>query len=160
VLHSYSPSEGLRAHDDATLTPNGIAWTADGATMFLAHSKEHRVFTFAFDARAGRLGERRLFAAIPDDMGVPDGAALDSEGCYWSAIHRGGRLRRYRPDGQLDREIMMPVSCPTMCSFAGPALDTLYITTASHGSSAEPHAGALYRCRPGVTGLAKPNYAV
>jgi sugar lactone lactonase YvrE len=47
------------------------------------------------------------------------------------------------------------VSCPT---FGGPDLADLYITTSQQGLGAEerrrqPHAGSLFRYRPGVTGL-------
>ena len=105
------------------------------------------------------LGAPRDFISVPQNLGVPDGAALDEEGCYWLAIHGGGRLRRYRPDGQLDRELMLPVSNPTMCAFAGPALETLFITTASHGKSEEAHAGGLFRCRPGMRGLPCASFA-
>ena len=33
--------------------------------------------------------------------------------------------------GAADREIALPVSRPTMCAFAGEALDVLYVTSAS-----------------------------
>ena len=159
ALHSYSPAEGLRRHGDASLEPNGMAWSADGGTMYLAHSRAQRVLAFPFEGAAGRLGAARDFLTVPRELGVPDGAAMDAEGCYWLAIHRGGRLRRYRPDGRLDRELLLPVSCPTMCAFAGPELDTLFITTASHGRSDEPHAGGVFRCRPGIRGLPRSPFA-
>ena len=86
------------------------------------------------------------------------------EGFYWCAIHDGGRLNRYSADGKLDREIPLPVSKPTMCTFAGDNLDSLYVTSASDGLSdeqrrAEPHAGGLFRLSPGVTGIPRPYIA-
>ena len=106
------------------------------------------------------LGPKTLFASVPEADGLPDGAALDTEGGYWCALHGGGRLRRFHADGSMDRDIMLPVSQPTMCAFAGAALDTLYVTSAADKLSpeqrgAEPHAGALLRLRPGGRGIAR-----
>ena len=52
---------------------------------------------FHYDAATGRLGERRLFASIAEQLGLPDGAAIDEDGGYWCAIHGGSRLHRYIP---------------------------------------------------------------
>ena len=63
--------------------------------------------------------------------------------------------------GAVDRGIVLPVSQPTMCAFAGEALDTLYVTSAAEKLTPEqrqrePLAGALLRLRPGETGVARP----
>ena len=156
-LHSYTPAGGLRAEPDAAELHNGMAWTADGRRFLLSHTQPGIVWSFSFAAE-GRISDRRTFATIPAADGVPDGAACDTDGGYWCALHGGGRLRRYAPDGTIDRDIALPVSQPTMCAFAGDALDVLYVTTASDGLSdaqraREPHAGALLRLRPGRTGI-------
>ncbi len=157
-LFSYTASTGLIAQPDTALIANGLCWTKDGGAMFFAHSKEQTIYQFDFDLGRGRISNRRSFAQIPAHLGMPDGAALDEEGCYWSAIHGGSRLIRFKPDGQVDREVKLPVSQPTMCAFAGPNLDVLYVTSAASGLSivhkvTEPHAGGLFRFRPGVCGL-------
>jgi sugar lactone lactonase YvrE len=62
-------------------------------------------------------------------------------------------MRRYTPDGRLDTIVRVPatqVSCP---AFA--ADGTLYITTAREGFTpaqreAQPHAGDIFACTPGV----------
>ncbi|MDE2303620.1 MAG: SMP-30/gluconolactonase/LRE family protein [Sphingomonadales bacterium] len=63
---------------------------------------------------------------------MPDGAAVDTEGCYWAAIPHGdkGRVARFTPDGALDLSFEMPVLGPTMVSFGGNDMSTLYITSA------------------------------
>ncbi len=81
----------------------------------------------------------------------------------WNAEFHGARLLRYAPDGRLDRVIALPVRRPTCCSFGGPDLATLYITTTSQKMSpaelaAEPLAGALLALRPGVRGLPEPRF--
>jgi sugar lactone lactonase YvrE len=42
-------------------------------------------------------------------------------------------VRRYTPDGLLDREITLPVDQPTACCFGGDDLTDLYVTTARAG---------------------------
>lgn len=160
-LHSFTLRDGLRAEPDAAALHNGMAWSSDGRQFYLAHSEKQKVFTYAFDPERGRLGARRLFARIPETFGLPDGAAVDSEGGYWCALHGGSRLRRYTAAGAMDRDIELPVSQPTMCAFAGEALETLYVTSAADKLTPrqrrdEPLAGALLRLRPGESGIARP----
>ena len=83
---------------------------------------------------------------------------VDASGCVWFAIWRAGEVRRYTPDGRLDTIVRVPASLTTSCCFGGADLDTLFITSASCDlTDAErddqPHAGSLFACTPGVTGL-------
>jgi sugar lactone lactonase YvrE len=163
-LFTYTRAEGLRRAPDEAQLHNGMAWSPDERLFYLAHSNKHAVHVFDYDRDFGRLSGRRSFVATPPTLGLPDGAAVDVAGGYWCAMHGGGRLRRYHPDGRLDQEVMLPVSQPTMCAFGGPRLETLYITSAADKLTAaarakEPFAGGVFRFRPGVAGLARP-YAV
>lgn len=160
-LHSFTLADGLREEPDAAELHNGLAWSADGHTLFLSHSYAGNIFAFDYEVCEGRLSRRRLFARIPAELGIPDGAAVDADGGYWCALHGGGRLRRFTADGQVDRDVVLPVSEPTMCAFAGPDLATLYVTSASDQLSAEqkrrqPQAGNLLRFTPGHRGVPKP----
>ena len=88
---------------------------------------------------------------------------MDTEGGYWSACHGGGRLRRYLPDGSVDRDIVLPVSQPTMCAFGGEYLDELYVTSARDKLSPdqlteEPLAGSILRLRPGPQGAPRQTH--
>lgn len=161
ALHSFTLKDGLRCEPDCARLHNGFAFSRDGTRMFLAHSYERKIYRYEYAADGGVLGQRRLFATLPEACGIPDGAAIDSEGGYWCALHGGGAIRRYTPEGQVDRDIEMPVSQPTMCAFAGPDLEWLYVTSASDELTQEqrrqePLAGALFRCKPEIKGAAKP----
>lgn len=159
-LHSFTTAEGLRQEPDAAQLHNGMAWSPDGRQFYLTHSERQDVFSYAFDPASGRLGARSLFAHVPKALGLPDGAAVDSHGGYWCALHGGGRLRRYTAEGAVDRDVALPVSQPTMCAFAGARLDILYVTSATDKLTpeqrcSEPLAGALLRLRPGERGIAR-----
>ena len=155
-LFSFTVHDGLRAEPDEAELHNGIAWTPDSKSMFLTHTTNRKIYRFSVNLE-GQISNRMLFATIPEGDGLPDGAALDAEGGYWCALHGGGRLRRFNPDGSHDRDILLPVSQPTMCAFGGENLDILYVTSATDGLTAEqrrlePQAGALLALRPGETG--------
>lgn len=160
-LHSFTLAGGLRPEADISELHNGMAWSPDGHLFYLAHSQTKEVFAFPFDPVKGRLGARDLFVRIPAMLGLPDGAAVDSQGGYWCALHGGSRLRRYTATGVVDRDIALPVSQPTMCAFAGGALDVLYVTSSTdkltlEQRQSEPLAGSLLRLRPGETGIVRP----
>jgi sugar lactone lactonase YvrE len=117
--------------------------------------RRHRL---ALLAAQGRLRRARPFAEIGVPGHVPDGAAMDEKDCYWCAIHGGGILRRYAPDGELLASPRLPISQPTMCAFVGPALGETVVTSARERLTreqfaCEPHAGSVLRFRPGVRGL-------
>ncbi len=152
---------------------NGLAWSADGRTMYCSDTKAHRIDAFDVDLQTGALSRQRCFVQfaarspgqlLADYGGRPDGAAVDSEGFYWVAMFEGARLLRLSPCGDVTRELNLPVQCPTMVCFGGADLRTLYITTASHGRPTEelgvqPWAGCLLSLRVDVPGLPAHFYA-
>jgi sugar lactone lactonase YvrE len=143
---------------------NGLAFTPDGARMFWACSREARVWAFDYDRDTGTPRNRRTWLDEGAAPGRPDGAAIDAEGCYWSARWMGGCVARFTPDGTLDRIIRLPVSRVTMCAFGGPDLRTLFITTAREGMTPEelaqePLAGGLFAAQVGAAGLPEPRFA-
>ena len=86
---------------------------------------------------------------------------VDDEGMLWVAVGRAGAVHRYRTDGTLDGVVELPTSNPTSVAFGGGDGGDLYITTSwvdSERRDDEPLAGAIFRCRPGVTGEPSPRY--
>jgi sugar lactone lactonase YvrE len=138
------------------VTQNGLAWSPDGRTMYLSdsHPTRRRVWTFDYDVDAGVPHNRRLFADMAEYAGRPDGATMDSDGCYWVAGNDGASLLRFTPAGKLDRELALPVAKPSMPCFGGPDLDTLLITSiVQPGREDDALAGAVLLVRPGVRGV-------
>lgn len=99
-LHSFTLGEGLRVELDAAELHNGMAWSKDGRVFYLSHSNSREVFAYAFDLESGRLGEKNIFARVPKWLGLPDGAAVDTAGGYWCALHGVSRLRRYTAEAR------------------------------------------------------------
>ncbi|MET9954887.1 SMP-30/gluconolactonase/LRE family protein [Streptomyces sp. NPDC006339] len=121
---------------------NGIGWSPDARLAYYIDTPTRRVDTLRVED--GQVVERRPFATVAPGAGLPDGLAVDAEGCVWVALWDGGRLHRYTPAGALDRTVPLPVRRPTACAFGGPGLRDLYVTTARTGlPDPEPLAGSL-----------------
>ena len=150
--------------EDGLIGGNGIAWSPDSRSMYLADTLAGKVWRYEFDLASGEIANRRLFLSIDADDGAPDGAAVDADGCYWTALFRGGAVARFDPDGKFMRRIELPVSNPTMCAFGGPDLDILYVTSASRFLDeerllAQPLAGHLLAVHGvGARGLPEPKF--
>lgn len=162
-LYRYD-SRGLVALVDGLLTSNGLAFSPDGRWLYHADTPTFTVYRYPYDAETGELGGRTVFIRLTPtdaDRGRPDGAAVDSEGCYWVALYEGGRVQRYSPGGALLAEYPIPARCPTMVAFGGEDLRTLYVTSARHGRSDEelarlPQSGGLFAMRVDAPGLPEP----
>jgi sugar lactone lactonase YvrE len=127
--------------------------------MWLADSPTERIWVFDYDADTGAATNRRLWLDRGHAPGRPDGGTVDADGCYWSARWRGGCVVRFTPQGRVDRTIELPVEQVTMCTFGGPSLDTLYVTTARNGLddmalARQPLAGSLFAIHTGIGGIA------
>ena len=161
TLYRLDPDGTVTAMLSDITISNGIDWSPDGRTMYLADTPTGRVDAFDFDPTRGTISARRPFAVIDPEDGSPDGLTVDAEGGVWVALWGGSELRRYGPDGREDQRHTFPVSQVTKPAFGGGDLDELYVTSARDGLSPddlarEPLAGALFRLRPGVGGRA-PN---
>lgn len=148
---------------------NGLAWSADGRTLYWADTTAHVVHAWDWNASTNTLSRQRVFRQFPLKPpgwqpgqpgygGRPDGAAVDSQGNYWVAMFEGRRVLKLSPAGEVLSEIATPVQCPTMVCFGGDDLQTLYLTTARHGRPAAeleamPQSGGVFSMRVDVPGL-------
>ncbi|MGE3346524.1 MAG: SMP-30/gluconolactonase/LRE family protein [Ramlibacter sp.] len=167
-----SPAGALYRHDAQGLvpvlgglvTPNGLAFSPDGRTMYLSdsHPSVQKVWAFDYDTATGTPTNRRVLVDMTAHPGRPDGAAVDEDGGYWICANDAGLVHRFTPEGQLDRSLAVPVKKPAMCAFGGAGLDTLFVTSirpAGVDLSDQPLAGGLFALRPGVRGLPEPGFA-
>ena len=139
---------------DGMSVANGLAFSPNGTTMYLADSPTRRVDAFDLDPATGAISDRRTFVQLLDGEGFVDGATVDSEGGYWLANVAAGALRRYRPDGTLDRIIALPFSNPTKPAFGGSDLRTLFVTSTQMAMPAfmeptAPNGGVYCASSPG-----------
>lgn len=163
-LYALDAGGGLRGLEAGYITPNGMAFSPDGRTMYLSdsHPRRQTVWAFDYDTDAGTPHHRRVFIDFKPLAGRPDGAAVDDSGGYWICGNDAGMVHRFTPDGRLDRSLSVPVKKPAMCAFGGPGLDTLFVTSIRPDAdlSDQPLAGSVFSLRPGVRGLEEPQCAV
>jgi len=140
------PHNSLR---DIAQTPEGHLWFATWEGLVRYNGLDFTVFD-----RSTRPGLR--------DNGV--GALfVDRDGGLWGCQYHGSCLLRYDRHGHLTDQVLMPVPCPTSCCFGGEGMNTLFISTARLGMSAEdlqhyPDAGDLYAINPEIGGIARHTF--
>jgi sugar lactone lactonase YvrE len=149
--------------EDLTIS-NGPALDEAQGRLYLADTALYVVDVFDLDPETGDLSGRRRLLDFSEVQVWPDGMTVDDDGMLWVALGREGEVHRYRPDGRLDGYVTVPTSNPTSVTFGGADGGDLYITTSwfdldEHGRASQPLAGALFRCRPGVTGRPSPRLA-
>jgi sugar lactone lactonase YvrE len=156
VLHRLDADGVARPVVDGLLTQNGLGWSPDGRTMYLSdsHPAVRTIWRFDFDPETGTPTNRQVFC---DDLpGRPDGAAMDADGCYWIAATDAGKILRLTPEGNIDAEIVVPVSNPTNLCFGGPDMKTVYITSLRPNSGSAPMAGGVFVAHLPFAGLFQP----
>jgi len=158
ALYRFDPPDSAVAVLSGIGVSNGLAWDATGTTLFHIDTLLRRVDLYAYDVRTGAVGGRRSTFDLSGFPGLPDGMAIDVEGCLWVAFWRGGAVRRFTPGGRLLQEIAVPVQRTTSCCLGGPDLRDLYVTTARRSirevpADVEPLAGAVFRYRVPVPGV-------
>lgn len=156
-LYRVDPDGSVRQMLTKTTISNGLDWSPDNQIFYFTDLALGRIDQFDFDLASGAIRNRRPFVEFPQDIGYPDGLIVDAEGFVWVGLWEGGSLHRYAPDGRLDRILPVPATHATKCAFGGPDLKDLYITTAwmgldAHARARQPHAGGLFRLRPGPRG--------
>ena len=160
-FYQYSPEHGLRRFDlPRCRVANSICFSPDGRTIYFADTPTNVIRCGDYDAEAATVTNVRDFVSLGENDGHPDGSIVDADGCLWNAAWGGSVVRRFTPDGRLDRAVEIPTKNPTCPAFGGADLATLYVTSSRQQHTAEeleraPQAGGVFTARvPGVGGIA------
>jgi L-arabinonolactonase len=161
-LYCVDSTFGIRCQLTGVRISNSLCMSPDGGQLYFADSPTRTIRVFELNEPEGTLGASRVFAQTPAGAD-PDGAAIDADGCLWSAHWGAGCVVRYTPEGRIDRTLRVPASQPTCVCFAGPQLDVLCVTSARDGLSeaallGQPNAGDVFLYRVGVQGLPETEY--
>jgi sugar lactone lactonase YvrE len=160
ALYRLDPDGSVRVVLEQVTVSNGLDWSPDGSRVYYNDTATQRIAVFDYDREAG-LTDRRLFVDLSAEAKRPDGLTVDGQGGVWVALSNGGAVRRYTPHGLLDAVVEVPARKVTACTFGGPNLDQLFITTSREGlePGVDPLAGSLFRVVVGVTGLPVREFA-
>jgi sugar lactone lactonase YvrE len=155
ALYRVTADGRMTKEEDGYAVSNGLAWSPDGRIMYHSDSTAGTIDAWDFDPETGRRAHHRIFATLTNQDGRPDGAAVDSEGNYWSAGPSAGCINCFSPTGELLRKWAFPVPGPTMPCFAE---GVVYVTSLREGKSAQllaefPTLGGLFRAQAPAIGV-------
>lgn len=158
-LYRLDPDGSTTTVLEGVTVSNGLEWSPDGSRAYYDDTATHRVDVFDYDTDRG-LHRRRAFAEIPDG-GLPDGLTVDADGGLWVALADRGQVWHFSAGGVHDEVVEVPVGMVTACTFGGPDLDQLFITTSREKvpPGEDPLAGSLFRADVGVSGLPVREFA-
>lgn len=153
-LHRWDGGDSNRVMVENLALPNGLGWNKENTLMYLADSMAKKVFVSDFDLADDFVPHFRELITI--ETGVPDGLAIDNEGCIWLALWGGSRVVRISPQGKIIAGHHFPVEQPSSCAFG--ADGTLYVTSARKGISEsdlaqQPLAGSLFTLSTTTSGV-------
>jgi sugar lactone lactonase YvrE len=145
----------LRALEKNIGIANTLAWSPDERRFYFADSLANRIFLYDYTSETGVISNKRVFFEATG-LGLPDGSAMDVDGCLWNARWGAGCVVRITPGGLIDRKIAIPALQATSCAFGGAKLETLFVTSAKIGLSPKaltewPCSGSVFA----ITGLAQ-----
>ncbi|MDQ0323027.1 sugar lactone lactonase YvrE [Pararhizobium capsulatum DSM 1112] len=142
---------------------NTMGWTTDNRFLF-ADTLENEIYSFAYDPQTKRLSDRRTIVQ-GFGRGLPDGSCMDADDTLWNCrVVGGASVARFTSQGELLALVELPVSWPTSCTFGGPDLTTLYVTSARftmtpHHLAAHPVEGSLIAVADAGLGIPEPKFA-
>jgi gluconolactonase len=121
---------------DGLVRPNGLAFSADEHTLYIADTSERHIR--AFEVTGSRLDGGEVLCSCA--AGSFDGMRLDRRGRIWVAAHDG--VHCISPEGELLGRLLIPQIVSNL-TFGGRQHNHLFITAGS----------TLYALRMTVTGL-------
>ena len=132
---------------------NTLCWSPDGSRFYFADTMRNEIRAYAYDPATGDIVDAGVHLA-GYGRGMPDGSAIDAEGCVWNCRWGGGGIVRIAPDGAVDGFHAVPTLNVTTCVFGGPDLAILFVTSARNDRDpGDRLAGSLWVMDPGVKGL-------
>lgn len=163
ALYSMEKDGKVRKLLDGLGISNGLGWSPDYRSFYLADSYSRDIFAFDYELETGKISHQRAAFTLPEGEAVADGLTTDQDGMVWLALWDGACIQRWDPrSGKLLGTYPFPAkrtSCPV---FGGEEMNELYVTSAAVGLSeadwqAYPHNGALMRLKTDFKGM--PSFA-
>lgn len=132
-LAQYSTQNGSWTIIDTDyVIPNGPAFNADASLALHSDSAKRRTYRYHLNKETGDIEGRSIWRDFTRKDGKPDGMTFDAEGFVWIAHWGIGEVRRYDPEGILNRVVSLPTAKVTNVCFGGPDLETMYVTSAGY----------------------------
>lgn len=162
-LYRLDPDGSITVARMRTTISNGLAFSPDGDQLYYIDTPTQRVDRFRITAD-GRMTDQATIVTIGSSLGHPDGMCIDTEGCLWVALWDGSAVHRYSPNGELLAIVEVDAPQVSSCTFGGPDLSTLFITTSAEDMTRaqralHEHSGKVFCADVGVKGRPADAYS-
>lgn len=141
TLFRFNTDGSVEIIDDGLDLCNGMGFSPDLSTFYSTDSPRHEIYKWDYNQSTREISNKRVFATIPSELGIPDGMTVDAEGYVWSAIWYGGTVVRIDPDGKEERRVEFPAAQTSSAMFGGKDLNELYVTSATSGTGSTERTG-------------------
>ena len=144
---------------DGITISNGLAWSPDLKIFYYIDTPTREIQAFDYDTASGEIANRRVVVRVAESLGWPDGMTSDLDGNLWVAMWGGAQITKWNPGtGQLLEQIPVPALLTSACTFGGPSMNELYVTSARRGLTQDelkkyPLSGGLFKIRTKTEGL-------
>jgi sugar lactone lactonase YvrE len=152
VLYRIDADGGSRPFEDHIGISNTLVWSADHKRFYFGDTLANAIRLYDYDEQTGLIGKANEYFSN-FSRGLPDGSAIDEEACVWNCRWDGACIVRVAPTGQVERVIEMPTRNITNCTFGGPNMDVLYVTTAASPDAGDRRAGSLFAIQTDTRGV-------
>ncbi|MGW2095859.1 SMP-30/gluconolactonase/LRE family protein [Promicromonospora sukumoe] len=124
-VYRRDPDGSVTRVTDDFAGPNGLAFSADERTLYIADSERKHLRRFDVGPDLA-LSSGEVLATC--DAGAFDGVRVDDGGRIWAAAHDG--LHCIDPDGTLLGKLLLPEVCSNL-TFGGAKRNVLFVTATS-----------------------------
>ncbi len=153
----------VRVLDEGFHLANGLGFSPGMDRLYFADTAARIIFSYEYDLQTGSVRNKKVLVPVPAEEGLPDGLAVDEEGCIWSAQWYGGCVVRYDPSGKVLQRLRVPAKQSSSVAFGGPRLTDIFVTSAAQSEPMpimppgyDPvsgnFGGALYHANLGIAG--------
>lgn len=151
LFHAPSADAPVRCVAEGLGVANGMAFSADGQTLYVIDTLARTLLAYPADIEAGSLGEPWVITDFLGEPGKPDGMAMSPQGSLWVAMWGGGAVVELAANGAVQRRLAVPA--PHVGSLCFAPDGRLFISTARARLSADalqraPASGGLFVARP------------
>lgn len=146
-LYCLYRNHDLELKVEEVTNSNGICWNAAADTMYYIDTPTKQVRAYDYDLATGDIEQARV---VIDTLAAgyhssPDGMTIDAEDKIWVAFCHGGCVVRFDPaSGEKLQQVDLPAVETTACTFGGPGLDRLFVTTGQQKGREEPEVGKVF----------------
>lgn len=147
VVMRVAPDGEVRVMLEGITTANGMEWSPDGRTFYLADTRELWVDCWEYDPETVTLSNRRRFITLGEGDGKPDGAGLGANGSYWLCGIYAGLVHQFAADGTRIGHVSVPAEMVTMPCFGGKDMRTMLITSLHRGADSVEGDGGIFTVR-------------